>query len=366
MKYNIGRSSNQNVNDAVEEATQKLSKPKLIIFSSGVTNFKEYTEAIHHKFPNCITIGTTTIVGICKEGAFKESLLVLGIEEGIECHADILEHVDRYPLKYVNRIQQCVQKMTSLENCFCFEFTNAFLGCEESVLTTLNSVLLDKKIPVIGGTAGNNAAEDVTYVSYNGKIIDKSSVFVLIRNMGGKIHFYRENIYKPTGKTFVATKVDNRTRTVFEYDNKPAAEVIAKALNTTVAGLTSYLDSYPMGRIIGNQMYITANCSVLDNKAIMYHARVYQNSKMALLEPDNYRNVVHNTIEKIKKEVPRRKLTLVMHCLARTLLFKKEGYLQEFSTLLGREIGDYVGFSGYGEQLNQQHFNQTMTVVVFE
>ncbi|WP_455714834.1 FIST signal transduction protein [Anaerosporobacter sp.] len=366
MKYNIGRSSNHDVNNAVNEATAKLSNPKLIIFFSGVTNFKGYTEAIHEKFPNCITVGSTTIVGLSKDGAFKETLLVLGIEEGIECYADILEHVDQYPLKCVDRIEQCVKKMTSLQNCICFEFTSAFLGSEESVLTTLNSVLLDKKIPVVGGTAGNNAAEDVTYVSYNGKIVDKSSVFVLIRNKGGKIHFYRENIYKPTGKTFVATKVDIRTRTVLEYDNKPAAEVIAKALNTTVDGLSRYLDSNPMGRIIGNQMYITANCSVLDNKAIMYHARVYNNSKMALLEPDDYRMVVHNTIEQIKKEVPKRTLTLVIHCLARTLLFEKEGYLQEFSTLIGKEIGNYVGFSGYGEQLNQQHFNQTMTVVVFE
>ena len=366
MKYNIGRSSMQDVNEAVIEATQNFSNPKLIIFFSGVTNFDGYTVAIHDRYPDCITIGSTTIVGLSKEGAFKDTLLVLGIEEGIECYADILEHVDRYPLKYVNRIEQCVQKMTSLENCLCFEFTNAFLGCEESVLTTLNSVLLEKKIPVVGGTAGNNAAEDITFVSYNGKIVEKSCVFVLIRNMGGKVHYYRENIYKPTGKTFVATKVDNRTRTVYEYDNKPAADVIAHALNTTVAELSRYLDSYPMGRIIGNQMYITANCSVLENKAIRYHARVYHNSKMALLEPDDYRNVVNNTIGQIKKEVPKRKLTLVMHCLARTLLFEGDDYLQEFSTLLGQEIGDYVGFSGYGEQLNQQHFNQTMTVVVFE
>ncbi|WP_310604734.1 FIST signal transduction protein [Anaerosporobacter sp.] len=366
MKYNIGRSSNRDVNAAVREATKSFNKPKLILFFSGVANFKEYTEEIYRLFPESIAVGSTTIIEMCREGAYKDSLLAIGIEDGIECYADILEQVDRYPIKYVDRVEKCVKKLSSLQNCICLEFTNAFLGCEESVLTTLNSVLLEKQIPVVGGTAGNNAAEDVTFVSYNGKIVDKSCVFILIRNMGGKVHFFRENIYKPTGKTFVATKVDNRTRTVYEYDNRPAAEVIAEALNTTLEGLPKRLDTSSMGRVIGNKMYITANCSILENKAMMYHARVYHNAKMALLEPDDYRSVVNGTLEKIKTQVPKRSLTLVVHCLARTLLFEGEGYLQEFSTLLGRELGDYVGFSGYGEQLNQQHFNQTMTVIVFE
>ncbi|WP_167956952.1 FIST signal transduction protein [Anaerosporobacter faecicola] len=366
MKYYIGRSSNTNVTEAVKEATQNLTKPKLIFFFCGVSHFSEYTKEFYNLFPASITIGSTTIVELCKEGAFKDQLLVLGIEDGIECSADLLEDVDRYPVKYVNRVEQCVKKMSSLQNCICFVFSNAFLGCEESVLNTLNSVLMEKNIPVVGGTAGNNAKENVTYVALNGKIVEKSSVFVLIRNLGGKIHFIRENIYKSTGKTFIATKVDSRQRIVYEYDHRPAADVIAEALNTTVSGLSKYMDTCPMGRIIGNHMYITANCSVLENKGIMYHARVYNNAKMALLEPDDYRTVGEETFREIKKEVPKPSLTLIVHCLARTLLFEGEGYLQEYAKKIGTELGDYVGFSGYGEQLNQHNFNQTMTAVVFE
>jgi hypothetical protein len=29
-------------------------------------------------------------------------------------------------------------------------------------------------------------------------------------------------------------------------------------------------------------------------------------------------------------------------------------------------LGDYIGFAGYGEQLKDQHFNQTMVLAVFE
>ena len=54
------------------------------------------------------------------------------------------------------------------------------------------------------------------------------------------------------------------------------------------------------------------------------------------------------------------------HCLARTILFTNEGYLDEYSKEMHSVLGDYVGFSGYGEQYGSQHFNQTMTVAVFE
>ena len=40
--------------------------------------------------------------------------------------------------------------------------------------------------------------------------------------------------------------------------------------------------------------------------------------------------------------------------------------LQEYVKGMGDILGDYIGFSGYGEQLGRQQFNQTMSVIVFE
>ena len=54
------------------------------------------------------------------------------------------------------------------------------------------------------------------------------------------------------------------------------------------------------------------------------------------------------------------------HCLARSILFDGDGYLQEYAKTMGSVLGNYVGFSGYGEQYGEQHFNQTMTFAVFE
>lgn len=366
MNYKVGKSSNSDLNEAISEAVKGFVSPKLILFFSDVEHFESYTEKIKEKFKDSIILGSTTFAGFCKHGAYKDTLLVMGIEDGIECYADILQEVDRYPLKYVDRITECINRFQNTSNTVCFEISSALISCEELVLSTFNSVLSEKNIPLFGGSSGDLGRAERTMICFNGKVYNNACAFVIMRNLGGKIKLYRENIYKPTNNYFTATKVDVRSRVVQEYDNKPAAKVMAEALNTTVEDLSKYLDSYPLGRIIGNDMYITANQMVTKNNGMAYHGRVYNNSKMVLLEPDNYKKVMNETIEKVKKEMPNPSLAIMINCLARSMLFEKDGYLNEFAKNMGSALGDYIGFAGYGEQLNEQHFNQTMVLAVFE
>lgn len=366
MNYTVGKSSNSNFNESISEATMGLKTPKLILFFSNVDPFEEYTIKMKDKFPNSIIIGSTTFAGFCKDGAYKDSLIVMGIENGIECHADILEEVDKYPLKYIDRVTNCVNNFQDKSNTICFEISTALISCEELVLSTLNSVLDEYDIPLFGGSSGDRGKAEKTMVSFNGKVYNNACAFVIIKNLNGKIKLYRENIYKKTTHYFTATKVDVRNRIVYEYDNKPAAMVMAQALNDTVENLPKYLDSYPLGRIIGSDMYITANQMVTKNNGMSYHARVYNNSKMVLLEPDDYKNVINETIATVKKEIPNPSMAIMINCLARSMLFESDGYLNEFAKNMGSALGNYIGFAGYGEQLRNQHFNQTMVLAVFE
>jgi hypothetical protein len=366
MKYKVGKSSKSDLTEAIAEATVGLASPKLILFFSEVEHFEGYTEKMKEKFSNSIILGSTTFAGFCKDGAYKDTLLVMGIEDGIECYADVLEEVDKYPLKYVDRVTECINKFRDTSNTVCFEISTALISCEELVLSTLNSALEEKKIPLFGGSSGDLGRAEGTMLSFNGTVYRSACAFVIIKNLGGKIRLYRENIYKPTKHYFTATKVDVRNRIVYEYDNKPAAKVMAEALNTTVENLPKYLDSYPLGRIIGSDMYITANQMVTKNNGMSYHARIYNNSNMVLLEPDDYKKVINETIEKVKKEVPNPSLSIMINCLARSILFEKDGYLNEFAKNMSSALGNYIGFAGYGEQLKEQHFNQTMVLAVFE
>lgn len=366
IKYKFGKSETNDLNEAIKAANLETSNPSLILFFSGVDKFEEHAKGMKERFPEAITMGSTTFATFCKEGAFKETLVILAFEEGIRCQASLLEEVDRYPLKYIERVKECASTFQKPENTICLEFSSALISCEELVLSTLNAVLSKKKIPVFGGSSGDKGKAEKAFISLNGKVYQDACAFVMIENLGGKIKLYRENIYKPTKHYLKSTKVDVRKRIVYEYNNKPAAKVIADALGTTLEQLPKYLDSYPMGRIIGNEMYIVANNSVLNGSAMEYHARIYNNSQVVLLEPDDYKKVIQHTLDQVKKECGKPSFTLMVNCLARSLLFESDGYLNEFATHVGHNLGDYIGFAGYGEQLNEQHFNQTMVLAVFE
>lgn len=370
MNYKIGRSAAADAQSAVSEACSGLQNPKFIFFSSGIKYFAEYTNILHQKYPQATIMGTTAYTSLCAEGSFKGDLCLIGFTDGVQCAANVLEEADRYPVRYVERLEQAANRIgsTNGDDTLCFVAMSAFCSCEELVLSTLHSVLHKKKIPVIGGTAADNGSEMKSFVSLDGVVYDKSCVFAILRFTGTRIHFYRENIYKPISDKYVTvTKADPTTRTVYEFNGRPAAVVEAEAFGTTVSGLPSIMDSHPLGRIIGNDVYIIANAAVgKDQKSMQYHARIYDNSQIVFMEPDDYKSVIANTCQKIKQDAPHPKLALMIHCIARSMHFESMHYLDTYAKEMGHVLGTYIGFSGYGEQLHDQQFNQTMTVAVFE
>lgn len=367
MKYQIGYSEHPQAEACVNEATRGFGNPKLILYFSQVDQFAAHTALLHQKFPNSICMGASTHVGIRKEGAFKRGMTAVGIESGIRCSAGVLPNAKEFPIKGLDGIRQNLRAIGSRENTLCLEFTTALCCAEETVLAVLNAALEGTQIPIMGGSAGDDASGKITYVGLNGETYDNGCVYALLHNEGGAIHLYRENIYKPiTGNVLTATKVDWVNRIVKEYDHEPAARVYARELGVPESEVTRYFDTNPMGRLLGKTMFITANNLLMPDKSIAYHARVYANYRVVVLEPDDYRSVVQRTMAQIRQEVPNPSFAIMCHCFARTLLFEGDGYLQEYCRSMGTVLGNYIGFSGYGEQLNQEQFNQTMTVVVFE
>ena len=49
-----------------------------------------------------------------------------------------------------------------------------------------------------------------------------------------------------------------------------------------------------------------------------------------------------------------------------SIMFEKENLFSEFTDTLKNNYGNYIGVSGYGEQYNITHMNQTMILVLFE
>lgn len=364
-------SSERSFQKALEEVCWKIhqngEKPLLIVFSSCNASFSFFSQGLHDFFPETLVVGTTSYLQFNTSGNGQFGISLMAVFSGIECNAGTLFEIDRSPSEYVENIRACLNHFSSYENMCCLEFMTAHSKGEELVLDTLNSVLKSNQIPVFGGTSGSCSpdTDDSTMISLNGTLYANTCVFILIKNLNGRIFTYKEHIYRPTKNTFRATDIACEDRQVFEYDGKPAALVIAEALKTDLATLPKKLEGQPVGRTVNKEIYITEAAKVNADNSITFYSQIYNYTKNCLMEMDDI-STVFNKTKKIVHDNIDGNFMFVVNCLSRTKLFEQKKMLVPFLDNMRSLAPSFFGISGYGEQYNFIHINQTMILAVFE
>lgn len=367
MRHDIRTTKQEDPIKALDELSEGIYKPNLVIFFAPEKIFHEITEEIASRFPSSKSIGTTTTHTFTNSSYHTNETSAVFLYNDIECSGDFIPDITGFPLKYAQRIKDAVDRLSSTENTICLEFTTAYSNSEELVITALDTVCSENDITVVGGTAGITKNEDEkTKVALNGVVHSESTVFMCIRNLHGKIKIYKENVYVPTNKKFTATSVDIKNRIVKELDKKPAAEVLKEALGCKIEDLKNQLEKQPLGRITDNEIYISAIEKILPDLSTSWSSRIYNNTKVSLLKLGDYKTIAENTINKIKKNIPNPSLVFLIHCDARTNLYATQGHIDDFTNIYSSAFKSIFGFSSHGEQLGRIHFNLTLLAIAFE
>ena len=365
----VAYSELNNSEEAIEDILKQISKkgnPLLIIFASPEGPFKTYTERFKKAFPKAEIMGCTTFVGMSSKGSGKNCLVAWAITDGVAVASGVLLETRHYPMKYADNVEKAVKAVGGGKNTVCIDFSTAAGNCEELIQDTFRSVLEKKHIPVAGGTAGATAPEETTYVSLNGEVYEEAAVFLIIKNLTGKVFIYKENIYKPSGMIVTATDVDCEERVVYEFDNVPAIVALASKLGVKLDKVLENLAEHPLGRITGKDIYITDMRGASPDGSITYYARIYNQTKLAILEPDDVETVWKQTAAAVKEVVPKPSMTYAINCYTRVLFLERHNRLNDYNEVMKKEYGQYASMAGFGEQFNYEHFNATMVLVVFE
>ena len=368
--FGTGRNA-ENARLCVDETVKGFRNPKLIIFFSGEEHFCEYARLLSKTFPGAVCIGCSAYYSLDSAGSEKGVLKAVAIEDGITCAAGVIEKADNLAMEYSDRVRRSLDEIGETQNTVCVEFVVPNKRAEEYALMALNSVLLKNEIPVIGGSAATvNSDTDTlkeSFISLNREIYPDGCVYVLIHSIEGKILLCRENIYEPlTGRSITATKANTLTRTVMTYNNMPAIEVYAEEIGVPKEKAEKYFFHNPMGRCEGDDIYVMAIQGENINGSLRHFARVYEGTDMMVMKEGDYRKITECTINEILREKEKPSLVIAFHCVARTILFEEENYLDEYSRKLADAFPNLIGFSCLGEQLETKNFNHTMMFAVFE
>ncbi|MCI8921732.1 MAG: hypothetical protein HFE88_07660 [Acutalibacter sp.] len=351
MKQFFGMSQRGNL----EEALRGLHAPQFIMLFSNDGQFEKHVEELERRFPGVPSIGC---VGMSYQTQVVEKGVgIIAFSNGVRAAANVLEQVSTMPVKHIQRLEADIKAVGgSGENTVCIDFCS---GNDACVLTTINTSLGKRSIPLVGGTG------DQGKVSANGRVYQDAVAYGLVRNENGRVKTYKENIYHQLGNyRFIASNTDRANYILGSLNGKPAKQVYKDILHVTDEEILTRTFQNPFGKLNGNDTCIISIKEVHGN-ALACFRQVNDSDVLILLELGDYKAITQETIQRICADFPRRSAIFSVNCLFRYKLFSQHNYMQAYLQDMAA-LGCHAGLVGYGEHYNNRFVNQSMTCVVFE
>ncbi|MDE6881214.1 MAG: FIST C-terminal domain-containing protein [Oscillospiraceae bacterium] len=351
MKQFFGMSQSGNL----AEAVSGLHSPQFIMLLSNAGQFAEHVSALEKRYPGVPSIGC---IGMSYQTRVVErGVGVIAFYDGVQAAANVLEQVSAMPVKYIARLEEDMRRVGgSGRDTVCIDFC---AGNDACVLTTIYTALRRQGISLVGGTGEGGK------VSANGRIYEDAVAYALVKNQGGRVKTYKENIYHQLGNyRFIASDTDRANYILGSLNGRPAKQVYQSILHVSDQEILTRTFQNPFGKLNGDDTCIISIKDVKGN-ALACYRQVNDSDVLILLELGDYQAITRNTIRQICQDFPSRSAIFSVNCLFRYKLFSERGYMQAYLQEMSA-LGCHAGFVGYGEHYNNRFVNQSMTCVVFE
>lgn len=363
LKDYFGVGVSKNVSEAVEAATKQLNEAKFMVFISNYEYFDEVTQKLHEKYPSTTIIGVSGYV-YSKLDTVKEFVAVWAINEGIEFECNVMEDLQEYPIKHIKELEQAVDKVKpGKENTICLAFMT---NNQDVVTTTLNSVLVKNKIDLIGATPLRGLQYEnplCDKISLNGVVYTNSCVYAIVKNIGGKIKVYKENIYRAIGQRMLVDKVNQETGEVIELNGKPAVQEYNRVVSEINDKNEHTIIPNSICRLVGNQEFTLV--TYIEPESVVCLKKLIPNDVICVAELGDYKQINDETIQQIKADFNHVSTIFTVDCIFRNTAFNELNYTSTYLSKI-QKLGKHVGMISGGETYKMQSTHQAMVCAVFE
>lgn len=362
MKSYLGMGTGS-AESAVEQATKGIGTPGMILFMASYAQMAEVAESIARRYPDIPsigTIGTKLVNGTVSD----ENVAVMGLYEDAVVRCGVIEQISVCPIVSILEVERAVDSVgPGREDTLLLEYCT---NNEEKLVTTFTSCLEKRRIKLAGGTVFGAPEGAASVVAYNGRLYEDACVYAVIKNTTGRVRVYKENIYERQSETHhFATKVDTGRKALIELDGRPAADVYGEEIGIPKNQIVDNVLRNPMGRIVGKQVFISSMNGLEPDGTLLNYKQINQNDCIYFLKLGDYKAIEQNTREKIRSEMKSISLVISIDCIYRYVLYSGEGYFDTYAKDMSA-LGNHIGIISGGEQINNQHVNQTMVCAVFE
>ena len=368
LDFITAHSSKASIDDITRDISDQLvlfDTKLLMFFASSKYAPVEISRKMQEAFPSALVFGCSTAGEIVTGRMLDESVVVMGFndESLLDAKIEIIEDLkDPEGVKkacdtFASHFGESVADMASREYVGII-LVDGLSGTEENLIETIGDLT---NVVFIGGSAGDDLKFNATHLYANGKTYTNAAIVALLKP-GTDFTFIKTQSFRDLGTCLEVTKADEASRTVIEFNNKPAAAAYAEAVNTSVAEASNRFMHNPVGLLVDDEPYVRSPQQIRDNGSMAFYCGVREGMELSLLESTNIIEDTRTAINKAREESGRIIGIVNFNCILRTLELKQKNLTTEYGELFSNV--PTAGFSTYGEQYIG-HINQTATMLVF-
>jgi hypothetical protein len=363
-----GQSCAQDEYQAVQEfyaAVMQKNTELVIFFSSSQYDLNIIAKEINRLFEGVQVVGCTTAGEIGPSGYCLHSLTGVSFSSDSFITADgLLEHLSNFDVAETyhfaqNLLQRLESRAPNLDTkkCFAFMLIDGLSMREEPVAFTLQHSL--GKIPLFGGSAGDDQKFTKTQVYSNGRFHSDSAVLVIL-NTSLPFKLFKTQHFVPTDERLVVTEANPDYRIVNELNGFPATKEYARLVGVESGELNPlHFANSPVVVMIDGTDYVRSIQKTNLDGSLTFYCAIEDGIVLRVAHGINLIENLEQAFDKIKKEIGPLQLVLGCDCILRNLEISRNDMKKQVEKIFLRN--NAIGFCSYGEQYLGVHVNQTFT-----
>ncbi len=349
----------------IKSQLQDTSPKAIVYFASSSFDQAVVAKAMQEGFSESQLIGCSTSGEIVSGHMFKNSIVVMAMGDDVIESVNVevisnLESKDSVNTAFDQFESKLGSKVSDLDiSKYVGLVLVDGLSCAEEMINDRIGDLSD--VLFIGGSAGDDLKFEKTWVHANGQVYSGAAVLVLMKTVNG-FEILKTESFDTLDKQLVPTKVDEATRTVYEFNDMPAIDAYAEAIGKSREDAANSFMHNPVGLMVGDEPYVRSPQQVQDTNMVFYCA-VKEGMELSILES---RDIVADTKKDLAGKLAKIgdvKGVINFHCILRTLELEQKEQTKAYGELF-TDIPT-IGFSTYGESYIG-HINQTSTMIFFK
>jgi len=353
---------------AAEEFHAAVTQPNMelvIFFCSSEYDLDVLAEEMNRLFAGVQVVGCTTAGEIGPAGYRTHSLSGASFPAGsfaavnglLDCLSqfDIARGHD-FAQTLLQRLESKVSA-ASADNTFAFMLIDGMSIREEPVTHALQYAL--GKIPLFGGSAGDDMKFTKTHVYSDGRFHSDSTVLILI-NTSLPFKIFKTQHFVSTDERLVVTEADPARRIVHEINGLSAAAEYARLVGVDVHELNSMSFAVsPVVVMIDGTDYVRSIQKANGDGNLAFYCAIEEGLVLRVAHGVDLVNNLEQTFDKIREELGPPQLVFGCDCILRNLEISQNGLKDRVGEIFMRN--NTIGFCSYGEQFRGVHVNQTLT-----